>query len=199
LQFGTIYRVISSINPAFNILSEDKAREIATNILNIESSKVLENVQYDELVTIIKDNEEKIKMLQINTVKINLVASEIAYNIQQELSKKENSEIEIPIGAITGSKYLAGFGPKITIQIIPSGSIVTNLKSEFKSVGINQTMHRIYMEAACNVRIVTPYDMQEEIITNQVLMAEYVIVGEIPESYYNIEGVNESDYLDTIQ
>lgn len=199
MQFGTIYRVISSINPAFNILSEDKAREIATNILNIESSKVLENVQYDEFVTIEKDKEEKIKMLQVNTVKINLVASEIAYNVQQELSKKENSEIEIPIGAITGSKYLAGFGPKITIQIIPSGSIVTNLKSEFKSVGINQTMHRIYMEAVCNVRIITPYDMQEEVITNQVLMAEYVIVGEIPESYYHLEGIDESDYLDTIQ
>lgn len=199
MQFGTIYRVISSINPAFNTLSEDKAKEIATNILNIESSKVLENLKYDELVTIVKDKEEKIKMLQINTVKINLVASEIAYNIQQELSKKENNKIEIPIGAITGSKYLAGFGPKITIQIIPSGSVITNLKSEFKSVGINQTMHRIYMEAVCNVRIITPYDMQEEIITNQVLMAEYVIVGEIPESYYNLEGIEQSDYLDTIQ
>ena len=89
IAIGTIFHVVSGVNPVFNTLSENKAREIATNILNHESSKVLENVKYDEFVTIVKDKEEKIKLLQINTVKINLVASEIAYNIEQELSKKE--------------------------------------------------------------------------------------------------------------
>ena len=199
MHCGTVYYVISALNPVFNALCKEKARGIATEILNLESSKVLKDVKYEELVNIVRDSDNNIKMLQINTIKINMLASELAYNIQQELNKKENNKIEMPIGSITGSKFLAGFGPKITIQIIPSGSVATNIKSEFSSVGINQTLHRIYMEVTCNVSIITPYDREQEAIINQILMTENVIVGEIPEAYYNLEGINKNNVLDAIE
>lgn len=194
-----MYYIISSLNPVFNELCKEKANKIATEILNVESSKVLKNVKYNEFVTIIRDSNNKIKMLQVNTIKINMLASELAYNIQQELNKKENTKIALPIGSITGSKFLLGLGPKINIQIIPSGSIATNLKSEFQSVGINQTLHRIYMEIICRVSIVTPYDREETEIVNQILMTENVIVGEIPETYYNLDGISENNVLDVMQ
>lgn len=138
-------------------------------------------------------------MLKINTVKINLLASDIAYNIQQELYKGKNTNISIPIGSITGSRYLVGFGPKIRIKIIPTGSVTTDFKSEFKSAGINQTIHRIYLDVACKVTIVTPYDSVEAEIVNQVLMTESVIVGQIPNTYYNLEGINSNNVLDAIK
>ena len=72
-------------------------------------------------------------------------------------------------GGITGSRYLSGFGPGINIKIIPVGNVVTNLKSEFNAAGINQTLHRIYLELACTVTIVTPYDTIEANIKNQIL------------------------------
>lgn len=36
-------------------------------------------------------------MLKINTVKINLLASDIAYNIQQQFYKGENAVISMPV------------------------------------------------------------------------------------------------------
>ena len=138
-------------------------------------------------------------MLKLNTVKINLIASDIAYNIQQELYKAENSSIALPLGSITGSRYLAGFGPRFQIKILPQGSIITDFKSEFESAGINQTIHRIYLDVACKVTIVTPYDSLEADIINQVLMTESVIVGEIPETYYNLEGMDSNNVLDTMK
>ena len=199
MLFGTAVYILNSLNPVFNALCKEKAKNIATEILNVESSKILQDVNYEELVTIVRDKEDKIKMLQINTIKINMLASDIAYKIQQELYKEENNTILLPMGSMTGSRYLAGIGPKIHIQIIPAGNVVTNLKSEFQSVGINQTLHRIYMEVTCNVNIITPYDAQQESMTNQILMTESVIVGEIPEAYYNLEGLNDTNVLDTIQ
>ena len=71
-------------------------------------------------------------MLRINTVVINTIASKIAYNIQQSLYNINNN-ISMPIGAILGSKYLAGFGPKINIKLLPAGNVITEFKSEFKS------------------------------------------------------------------
>lgn len=199
VAIGTASYILNAINPIFNTLCKEKAMGIATDIINSESSKILKDINYEDLVSITKDSDGKIKMLQVNTVKINMLASDIAYNMQQELYKRENTEISLKIGAITGIKYLSGFGPQIKIEIIPVGNVVTNIKSEFNSVGINQTIHRIYMEATCNMSIVTPYDSKEESITNQILMTESIIVGEIPESYYNLEGMSSDHLLDVVK
>ena len=53
--------------------------------------------------------------------------------------------------------------------------------------GINQTIHRLYLEVVCKVSIVTPYDIIETEIKNQMLMGESVIVGNIPEMYLNLQ------------
>lgn len=74
------------------------------------------------------------------------------------------------------------------------------MKSEFVSQGINQTIHRVYLEVRCKVNILTPFRDIEKDITNQVLLIENVIVGRIPETYYNLEGLNpESDALEVMQ
>ena len=76
----------------------------------------------------------------------------------------------------------------------------TDLKSEFKSQGINQTLHRIFLEVRCKVNILTPFKDIERDITNQILFAENVIVGHIPVTYYNLEGINSNqDAMELIQ
>jgi sporulation protein YunB len=95
---------------------------------------------------------------------------------------------------------LVGRGPGVKIQISPIGTAETELKSEFASQGINQTIHRIYLEVKVKVNILTPfYDIEKE-ITNQVLLVENVIVGRIPQNYYNLEGLDgTSDALEIIE
>ena len=76
----------------------------------------------------------------------------------------------------------------------------TDLKSEFTAQGINQTLHRVYLEVKCRVNILTPFQDIEKEITNQVLLVENVIVGRIPETYYNLEGLNSiSDAMEIIE
>lgn len=89
-------------------------------------------------------------------------------------------------------------GPDITIKMMTDGNVLTDLKSEFKEAGINQTLHRVYLEVVCNVTILTPYDTITETITNQVLLIEGVIVGNIPDAYYNLEGLNDEQAIDII-
>lgn len=84
---------------------------------------------------------------------------------------------------------LAGRGPGVKIRISSIGNVETDLKSEFTTQGINQTLHRVYLEVKCRVNILTPFQDIEKEITNQVLLIENVIVGRIPETYYNLEGL----------
>lgn len=76
----------------------------------------------------------------------------------------------------------------------------TDLRSEFTAQGINQTLHRVYLQVKCDVNILTPFDNISREITNQVLLMENVIVGNIPNTYYNLEGINgNSDALEIIE
>ena len=75
----------------------------------------------------------------------------------------------------------------------------TDLKSEFIAQGINQTLHRVYLQVKCEVTILTPFNNITSSITNQVLLVENVIVGNVPSTYYNLEGINGgSDALEAI-
>ena len=102
-------------------------------------------------------------------------------------------------GSFTGFKLLAGKGPGVPIKISSIGNVVTDLRSEFTSQGINQTLHRVYLHVECEVSILTPYNDITEKITNQVLIAENVIVGNIPNTYYNLEGMDEKSTLEVVE
>ena len=87
---------------------------------------------------------------------------------------------------------LAGKGPGVKITISSIGDVETDLRSEFTAQGINQTLHRVYLQVKCNVNILTPFDNISREITNQVLLMENIIVGNIPNTYYNLEGISGS-------
>lgn len=183
-----IYNIIwKSINPIFIELCRDEAKAIATTITNDETTKIMAEYDYDAFFTIEKDEDGNIQMISANVLKINQITSDIALNIQTALESNENSKIYISIGSATGIKILAGIGPKIPVSISTTGNIETNVKSEFIAQGVNQTLHRVYMEIESNVSILTPYSTIEESISNQVLILENVIVGEIPDTYYDVD------------
>ena len=193
----TFYNIFKGINPIFENLCLEKAREIGTYIMNVSSNKVLENINYNEIVKIEKNEDNKI--VKTDVVVINKIASEIALDAEKQFDELENETIKIPVGALSGNKYLSGIGPNINIKVIPTGNILTEIKNEFEAKGINQTVYRIYLELTCKVNIVTQYKTIEDEVVNQVLLVETVIVGDVPESYYNLEGLDESNSLDIIK
>lgn len=183
----TGYKVLKSIDPIFDGLCIAKAKSISTDITNRKSTDVLAKYDYKDSVEMIKTEDGKNSVLKTDIVTINEIVSEIALQIQKELDEIRKQNIEIPLGALTGNQYLAGFGPKVKIRIIPAGDLSTDIKTEFKSAGINQTVYRIYLNIECNVSILTSYKTINQTITNQVLLVETVIVGEVPETYLKLD------------
>ncbi len=102
-------------------------------------------------------------------------------------------------GSFTGIKLLSGRGPGIKIRISSVGNVETDLRSEFTEQGINQTLHRIYLQVKCQVSILTPFKDITKDISNQVLIMENVIMGKVPDTYYNIEGMNTNDVLEFVE
>lgn len=194
----TVVSISRYVTPVFEKICLEETKKIGTKILNIESTEVLKDVDYNDLVLVTKDKEDNISMVKSNVILINILASDIAYKIQEDLENLEKENIAIPMGTIFGSKILSGFGPDIKIKIVPMGNVITNFQSEFQSAGINQTIHKLYLIVSCEVSILTPYHTLDTVIENQVLFAENIIVGEIPDSYYNLEGLNSIDALEVV-
>lgn len=193
----TFYTIFRSISPIFEGLCIERARQLGTYIMNNASNIVLDNIDYKNIVSI-EENEGN-KVLKTDVVVINKIASDIALEAEKQFRELEKETIKIPVGALTGSKLLSGSGPNINIRVIPTGNILTEIKNEFESKGINQTVYRIYLELTCKVSIVTQYKTIEDEIINQVLLVETVIVGDVPNSYYNLEGIKQDNAIDVIE
>ncbi len=200
IAFFTVKTVLNAVLPIFDTLCENRAKSIATIVSNEQATNVMKQHTYDELFTIEKDSNGNIIMIKCNVIPVNEIISDVANKIQQDIDKRGRENIEIALGSFTGLKLLAGRGPGVKISISSIGNVETDLKSEFSSQGINQTLHRVYLNVKCEINILTPFNSITKEITNQILLMENIIVGNIPNTYYNLEGLNnKSDALDIIE
>ena len=191
--------LVKAISPVFNKLCSDKAKSVATMVTNQETINVIQNYQYSDFIIIHKDDKGNVLMLESNMKNINDVISAVANRIQNHINNTKEEDITISLGSFTGISLLSGRGYKVPIRISTIGSVQTNVKSEFVSQGINQTLHRLYLEIDCEISILTPFNTISESIHNQLVLAENVIVGNIPDTYYNLEGITTGDAMQLMQ
>lgn len=182
--------IVKAINPIIEEQCKDNAKNIASKIANEQASIIMNNYKYEDIITIVRDSNGNIKMLQTNIKSVNELTSDIPLKIIEEFKKENNSNISIYLGSILGLKMLSATGPKMHVKIANIGNVDTTLESQFTAQGINQTLHRIYLSLDCEATILTPYSTIKQKITNQILIAESVIVGNVPDSYYNIQSTD---------
>lgn len=199
IAFSTVKIVLDAILPIFGTLCKNKAKSIAIIISNEQATNVMREHSYDELFTLEKDNDGNIVMVKSNVFPINEIISDVAVKIQNEIDTRGRDNLEIALGSFTGFKLLSGKGPGVPIRISSIGNVETDLRSEFTAQGINQTLHRVYLQVECEISILTPFNDITEKIKNQVLIAENVIVGKIPSTYYNLEGLDNSGAIDIME
>lgn len=173
----------SAVKPTIFELTESKLQYFAIKAMNDAVSEIVKDISYSDLITILKDKNDRITMLQANTLKMNDLASKAALKAQETIMNFGNQGIYIPLGTILGGQILSGKGPLIRIDIIPTGSVLSKFSSEFESAGINQTRHKIYITLNASIRIVVGNTGQLVNISQQVLISENVIIGNVPNTF----------------
>ena len=184
---------LKSAYPVFKASCETAAASKGNKIINDEVLKVMQNYTYNDLITIDKDINGKISLIEANSVAINKITSEINSNIQKEFDKIPRITVFINMGTVSGISALKNVEPKFEIELESAGNIKSNIRTEFKSVGINQTHHKIYLDIDARVGILTPFSAFGKDINTDVLISEAIIVGDVPDTYYNLEGMDETE------
>lgn len=190
----SLFFIEKRVCPIIEALSEVEARIIGTQGINKGVTEALEDgISYEDLIDIVKDEQGKILLIQANTVDINLLGADITTLVQKNMDIYKNDIKKIPFGNILGSKLFANLGPKFKVYIIPLSSIVVDFYSEFEEAGINQTIHRIYMEINTKIQVIIPLSNKTLEITSNVPIAETVIVGDVPKTFIKIPSINSKD------
>lgn len=173
------------IRPVLSAVAESRAKNIATEAVNDAVWQVLceKDVQYESLVTLTKDENDKVTAISVDSVKLNTICAEIRRQITDYFKSLSEIQIAIPIGSLTGVDMLAGRGPSIHIGITLSGSAVTTIGNDFQTAGINQTRHQMILTVNTKVYVIMQSGNFATEISNSIVVAETVIVGDIPEIY----------------
>ena len=89
--------VLKAITPIINEQCSGMAKAIATRVSNEQATKVMEGYEYEDFCSVVKDNDDNIKMINVNMITINKIISDIPVLIQEELDKEENNTFNIKL------------------------------------------------------------------------------------------------------
>ena len=140
---------------------------------------------FGDLISIQRDNDGNIILLTANSLQANKLARQTAIASQQCLDQLAKEQIEVPFGTISGIPLFSEMGPEITITVTPIGAVNCTFTSTFESVGINQTLHRMFIQVECKMDLIIPQMHHTMECVVPILVSESIIIGKVPQTYLN--------------
>lgn len=178
-----------NFKPLVFSLAEARSAAMASQVLSGALAEALgDGVGYDDLMSVRMDERGQVALLSANTMRMNQLADKAGEAALRRLQRMSSERVSVPLGAALGMTLLAGSGPRIPVSIVPIGSISTDYATEFEACGINQTRHKVYLRVSASIRIVIPTGARTTQVSANMLVAESIIVGAVPESFvgYNL-------------
>ncbi len=139
--------------------------------------------EYSSYVHIERNSSGEITLITADMIKINKLMAQYSTIVQSHVSEIEEDDITVPMLAFTGWPLISTLGADIKLDIVAVGDAPCSYRSEFKAVGINQTLHSIYIDVSAKVEIILPIDNIEVECPSSALVCESVIVGRVPQFY----------------
>ena len=167
-------------------LSRSTVKSVTAMAVNEAVYEVMGSVDYGDLIELKESSSGEIMVMQANSLKINMLSRLAALETQKKLDEGGGKVIRVPVGALTGSPVFAGSGYQVEIKIVPVAAVGCEFYSEFESVGINQTRHEIFMNVSVKVDIIMGNSTDTVKEETRVLVSETVIVGKVPDSYFDL-------------
>ena len=138
------------------------------------------NLSYDKLMNITYSNNGEVQSLNTDVVTVNKLKNEVTEELSEKLSGKFEYAVELPIGSIINTEFLSGVGKSIEFNNIVTGDVKSAFRSEFETGGVNQTIHRLYIDITGDLLIMGGGEQEPIELTTSVLVGETVLVGNVP-------------------
>lgn len=192
--------ILLHLRPMLGNLATARCANTVSRIVVAAVNDAVENgwMEYDRLVKFDKDSDGRVTALSSNMAEFNRLQTAVADDVLARLSQVSASELAVPLGTLTGSPLLAGRGPKLTVKMETIGTATAKFRDKFTAAGINQTKHQILLDVDVRVSILLPGITTYTKVSNEISVAETVIVGGVPQTYTYFSTTEDKieDYAD---
>ena len=182
---------IKIINPIIYEYTSAEIERLLVKSTNKAIDFIFSKYNYEDLISINYDKEGNISFIKANQIEINKIINSVSIQTQNIIDSSAKVGIFIPIGTCSGIGFLSGKGNNINISIDPIGNVISYLKSEFTQAGINQTLHKIYINVQSEMSIVLPFTFKKVTKNIEILISECLIVGKIPNVYFKTDNLKD--------
>lgn len=190
--FAAVFMWINiKIRPFVTSVAEGYVKTAVSYRLNSIVKEELEKRDY-EFTDIRTDGQGRVMSVNLNAVETNLLRTAITVRLKQESAGPEERAVKVPIGNFLPHQFFSGLGPKVTIRFLILSNTEAEVKGDFRSEGINQTLYTATLYVKTRVRIYIPSMPSTADVQNSIPVAQTLIVGEVPESFTNVEGATNS-------
>lgn len=175
-------------------LAETQVKNTTSDLTNDAIAKQIAEgiIQYDRIVYFEKDLDGRITALKTNMSEINRLKTDILNLINDEILALDTSDIGIPLGSLFLPELFSGKGPAIPVHILSIRNSDAVFTSNFSQAGINQTLHQLTMIVSVDVAVLVLGQTSSFTVNSEVVVAETVIVGDVPSTFLQTGGNYES-------
>ncbi len=181
-----------TLRPTLVSMGEAKLKNMGTQILNEAISTTLgAHTSSEDFLLIEKDTSGRVSLLLPDSLAINDIALQTTLIAQAELDSIENTKFDIPIAGALGINILTNSGPYIHVIVDNIGAVRTEFTTEFSEAGINQTRYRVHLNVTADMAMLIGNSPHEVSVYANAVIAESIIVGDVPQTYANLPAENE--------
>lgn len=184
----TVFRI--RYHNAIRDLAQTQVKNATSDLINdaIDKQIDLGNIHYDRIVFFEKDLDGRITALKTNMTEVNRLKTAILNLINDEILALDTSDITIPIGSLLLPEIFSGRGFGIPIQILSIRNSDASFHSHFSEAGINQTLQQLTMDVIVDVSVLVLGKTESFTVSSQVVVAETIIVGQVPDTFFQTGG-----------
>ncbi len=143
-------------------------------------------------VQISKNEGGFITSVETDTAALSEFTYSVALKSLKALGSLKEETFSFSSGSLSGNPYLAGKGPRIPFKLETGKFINTEIKSDFISAGINQTLHRLTLILSADITVFLAGFSETETVSFSAPISETVIVGVVPESFTDLSILKRS-------
>lgn len=190
VAWGIIQLLEWRLRPAVAEIARTQVQNTMTSAIEqaVTQDLAQRDIGYDDFVTIERDSSGAITALSTQTTQMNLLRAELAAVILEALEGVDVSSIHLPMGSLLDFEPLWAKGPDLQVRAMTVGTVSAEFDSEFSSAGVNQTVHRIWLEVVVPMTVLLPGEELDVTVQTRLPLAETVIVGQVPNTYLSLQG-----------
>lgn len=174
-------------------LAETQVKNATSDLINDAIDRQIDesDVHYDRIVYFEKDLDGRITALKTNMSEVNRLKTNVLNIINDDILQMDASSIGIPLGSLFLPELFSGRGPVFPLSILSIRNSDAAFSSDFVEAGINQTLHQLNMQISIDVAVLVLGRTNYFTISSQVVVAETIIVGQVPETLLQTGGLYE--------